>query len=243
MRHSAGTVREKEKLKSLHGMKKIQYIWDYYKLHFVVLFIVLYIIGYALYGHFTYKKPLLYTALVNVSASEKLTRKLSSDFLDSVQTDLSGEDFRLYTGLYLTDDADSPYHEYTYASQMKILASINAGQLDVVLMDKEAFDAFSQNGYLCNLEKLLSSSPLHNDLKPYLVTNTAILEDNSIDLALDPSVAYQAVTDEYPMALDLSQQGLIQEAGFTDTVYLGIIENSPRKKMAINYIYYLFSEN
>ncbi len=28
---------EREKLKNLHGLKKVQYIWDYYKLPIVVL--------------------------------------------------------------------------------------------------------------------------------------------------------------------------------------------------------------
>ena len=39
---------EREKLKSLYGLKKIQYIWDYYKLPIVILCIFLYIIGYSL---------------------------------------------------------------------------------------------------------------------------------------------------------------------------------------------------
>ena len=148
---------------------------------------------------------------------------------------------QLYTGLYLTDDETNPYHEYTYASSMKILASIDGKQLDVVLMNKEAFDAFSQNGYLCDLEELLSSEDvdLYNRLKPHLVTNTVILEDNSTDLQLDPSITYQAVTEEHPFGLDLSQTSMISDAGFSDIVYLGIIANSPRTEEAIDYVRYL----
>ena len=89
---------EREKLKSLYGLKKIQYIWDYYKLPIVILCIFLYIIGYSLYGHFTHKENVLYTALVNVSASESLTRQLSTDFLDSLDADTSKETLQLYAG-------------------------------------------------------------------------------------------------------------------------------------------------
>ena len=235
---------EREKLKNLHGLKKVQYIWDYYKLPIVVLCIFLYIITYSLYGHFTHKETVLYTALVNVSASESLTAQLSTDFLDFIDTDTSKETMQLYTGLYLTDDETNPYHEYTYASRMKILAAIDSEQLDVVLMNKEAFDAFSQNGYLCNLEELLSDqdSALYNRLKPNLVTNTIILQDNSIDLQFDSSLTYEAVTEEHPVGLDLSMADLIHRAGFDDTVYLGIIQNSTHKDAAINYVQYLFSE-
>ncbi|MDY5845700.1 MAG: hypothetical protein SPJ92_04025 [Bariatricus sp.] len=232
---------ELEKLKTLHGPQKIRYIWDYYKLPIVVLCILLYILGYSLYGHFTHKETILYTALVNVSASDSLTEQLSTGFLDSLDQDTSKTTMQLYTGLYLTDDETNPYHEYTYASRMKILASIDGKQLDVVLMNKEAFDAFSQNGYLCDLEELLSSEDvdLYNRLKPHLVTNTVILEDNSTDLQLDPSITYQAVTEEHPFGLDLSQTSMISDAGFSDIVYLGIIANSPRTEEAINYVRYL----
>lgn len=232
---------ELEKLKTLHGPQKIRYIWDYYKLPIVVLCILLYILGYSLYGHFTHKETILYTALVNVSASDSLTEQLSTGFLDSLDQDTSKTTMQLYTGLYLTDDKTNPYHEYTYASRMKILASIDGKQLDVVLMNKEAFDAFSQNGYLCDLEELLSSEDvdLYNRLKPHLVTNTVILEDNSTDLQLDPSITYQAVTEEHPFGLDLSQTSMISDAGFSDIVYLGIIANSPRTEEAIDYVRYL----
>ena len=232
---------ELEKLKTLHGPQKIRYIWDYYKLPIVVLCILLYILGYSLYGHFTHTEKILYTALVNVSASDSLTEQLSTGFLDSLDQDTSKTTMQLYTGLYLTDDETNPYHEYTYASRMKILASIDGKQLDVVLMNKEAFDAFSQNGYLCDLEELLSSEDvdLYNRLKPHLVTNTVILEDNSTDLQLDPSITYQAVTEEHPFGLDLSQTSMISDAGFSDIVYLGIIANSPRTEEAIDYVRYL----
>lgn len=235
---------EKGKLNNLHGRKKIQYIWDYYKLPLVVLGIILYIISYALYGHFTHREPVLYTALVNVNASESLNKQLSSDFLDVLDGNPSKETVQLYTGLYLTDDEASPYHAYTYASRIKILAAIDGEQMDVVLMNKEAFDTFSQNGYLCDLEKLLSSKDvaLYDSLKPFLLTNTVILEDNAIDLQFDSSITYQAVTDTYVMGLDMSQTGLIHQAGFEDTVYLGIIQNSTHKDTAIKYIKYLFSE-
>ena len=201
----------------------------------------MYRLGYSLYGHFTHKEKILYTALVNVSASDSLTEQLSTGFLDSLDQDTSKTTMQLYTGLYLTDDETNPYHEYTYASRMKILASIDGKQLDVVLMNKEAFDAFSQNGYLCDLEELLSSEDvdLYNRLKPHLVTNTVILEDNSTDLQLDPSITYQAVTEEHPFGLDLSQTSMISDAGFSDIVYLGIIANSPRTEEAIDYVRYL----
>lgn len=38
------------------------------------------------------------------------------------------------------------------------------------------------------------------------------------------------------------KKGFFKEAGFGDDVYLGVLKNSPRVDMAIEYISYLFSE-
>lgn len=236
---------EKEKLATLHGAQKIQYIWDYYKLPIVVICIFMYILCYFLYRHFTHKETVLYTALVNVVASDSLTEQLSTGFLNSAEFDSSKNDLQLYTGLYLTNDEANPYYEYTYASRVKILALIDSEQLDVVLMNREAFDIFSQNGYLCNLEELLYASDppdIYTALKPYFVTNLVILEDNYVDAQLDPSIPYQAITEEYVTGIDLSQAHLIRQAGFDDIMYLGIIDNSTHKSTSSAYIEYLFSE-
>lgn len=154
--HKPFAFAKDENLRTLHGTKKLQYIWDYYKLPLVILGIFLYIIGYVVYGHITHKDTVLYTALVNVTAGEDLSNGLSSGFLDAHNINASDNKLELYTGLYLTTDETNEYHEYTYASRMKIQAAIDGELMDVVLMNKEAFDAFSQSGYLYNLEEFFA---------------------------------------------------------------------------------------
>lgn len=205
---------KKEQWERLNRKQKIQFIWDYYKFPIVVCLIFIYIIGYNIYGYFSRKEALLYTALVNVSAGEQLEKQLGDGFMEFTGADASKNEIVLYKGLYLTSDQNNPNHEYTYASRIKIIASVDNEQLDIVLMNKEAFDAFSQNGYLCNLKELL--------------------QDSAPD-----SPAYQAVTEEYPMGLDVSREGLFKEAGFEEPVYLGVIANSPRMDAAVEYINFI----
>lgn len=220
----------------------LQYLWDYYKLPLAAFAIAAYIILYAAYSHFTHKDTVLYAALVNVAIGETLTEELSSQFLTAQNLNPDKNTLRLYSGLYLTDDENNLYHEYTYASRMKILASIDAEQLDIALMNKEAFDAFSQKGYLYNLDELLAEQTpaLRKQLAPYFVTNTEILEDNSDALLFDSSAVYHAETKAYPMGLNLSDSPLIRKGGFSETVYLGIIKNSPRMNVVLDYLGYLF---
>lgn len=233
---------EKEKWNSMNSAKRMQYIWDYYKLPVIVICILIYSIGCMTYKHYTRKAPVLYTSLINVAASESLTQQLSDGYLGYIGADTHKTSCTLYTGWYLTGNAASEYFEYTYATRMKVLASIDGEQLDVVLMNREAFDAFAQSGYLTNLERLLGEYPdLYESAKPYLTVNLEILEDNSSDLLLDSSLEYESTTAEYPMAVDLSKLGLLKDAGFQDSVYFGIIRNSPRMEAAAEYLRYLIS--
>lgn len=234
----------KETGHSLHGKKRLQFIWDYYKLPIAVLCITVYAALSILHSRLAKKDILLYTALVNVAAGDDLTDKLDRMFLESENIDPSKNMLRIYSGLYLTEDTDSAFHEYTFASRTKILAAIDAEQLDVVLMNKEAFDSFSQNGYLCSLDKLLSREDpaLFQMLEPYFMENAIILEDNKIDLYLDESADYHARTETHLTGLDLSACPAIQDAGFEDTVYLGIVDNSPRKNTAVAYLQYLYKD-
>ena len=242
--HKLSALIKDENLRRLHGGKKMQYIWDYYKLPITILCIVLYVIGYGIYGRLTHKDTVLYTALVNVNAGADLTGGLTSDFLESLDLNPSKNNLELYTGLYLTDDELNEYHEYTYASRMKIQATIDGELMDVVLMNKEAFDAFSQSGYLHDPDELLreKNPELYSLLSDDLAKNIVILEDNSMDMLFDTSLVYSAQTEESFYGIDLSRTALISQAGFGEPVYLGIIANSPRVDTVLMYLQYLFAD-
>lgn len=241
MQEKNAHISETEKLRRLSGRKKLQYLWDYYKLHFAAICVLLYILGYMLYGHFTQKNNVLYAAFINIAPSESLTEKLSGGFLASRGLDSDKNAFYLYTGLYLTTDEANPYHQYTYASRVKLIAAIDAETLDVVLMDQETFDAFSRNGYLYNMEKFLSEADpaLYQGCQDLLRENTITLEDNAEEAALGQSLSYTAETETHPLALDISQTPLLKDSGFTEPVFLGIIKNTPRKEEAVEYIRYV----
>lgn len=232
-------------VKDVRGTKaKLGYIWEYYKLPIVVACIILYIIGYFLHLQLTKKDVLLYLALVNMNTGEELTQELDDGFLTYVGANPKKEDLELYTGLYLTDDETNLNYEYVYASNTKITASIGAKQLDLVLMDQDGFDLLAQRGYLCNIEELLASEDpqLLESVRDELAVGTVILEDNSVDTALHPELEYTAVTDEYPMAVSLSQSPRIREAGFDGNVYLGVIPETERADTAVEYLRYLMGE-
>lgn len=231
------------KILELHGKKRLEYIWNYYKLHIGVLLVGIYVIIYIIFRIVTATTPEIYLGFVNVSAGTDLMQVLTDDFLEELNTGNPRSSIYKYEGLLLTENVDSSNANYVQASQIKILAAINGQMFDVVILDKEALDAFSQNGYLYNMEDFLEENApdQYEELKPYLVKDIEILQDNSDEIIFHPEVEYVSECTEYPMALDLSFCPAVSRAGFGQTIYLAVIRNSARPEVAGNYISYLES--
>lgn len=219
---------------------KAGYIFEYYKLPIIVGLTALYLVGSTVYRQVTKKDIVLYSAYINVSAGEDLEAQLNEGFLSACGVDLRKNEVYLYSGLYLSDDPSFENHQYQYASRMKLMAAIEAKQLDVMLMNREAYDIYSHKGWLLDLNELLSSDEaLYPLVEPYLTTNKIILEDNAIEYTLNEATRYYEITEEAVNGLDVSQFPMFQQAGFGEPVYLGVMGNSPRIPAAVEYIAYL----
>lgn len=144
-----------ETLRSLHGRKKWEHLWAYYKLPLVLILIALYVIGYISYRNLTRKEDVLYLAMVNVSAGSDLTKQLTDGFAQEQQLTRK-QQVNLLGGLLLSE-SDSADEQYVYASEMKLLGAISAQRLDIVLMDEKACAALQEEGYFLDLRTLDSS--------------------------------------------------------------------------------------
>lgn len=228
---------------SFQGMslaKKAEYICEYYWRPIVVGLAALLFVGSTVYRQLTKKEVLLYSALINLSVADDFKSQLNEGFVSASGANPKKSEVYLYGGLYLSEDPSLENHEYQYASKLKLMAAIEAKQLDVVLMNKEAYDIYSQNGYLLDFHSVLASDDsLYQLLEPHLTTNTVIIEDNAIEYALHETNRYQAVTEKVTNGLDVSMFPMFQEAGFSDSVYLGVIGNSPRLPAVVQYVVYL----
>lgn len=219
---------------------RADYIWTYYKLPIALGLAALFLLCSTVYCQITKKEAVLYSAHINVSAGEALESQLDGGFVSSIGASPQKAEIYLYRGIYLSDDPSPENHQYGYASKLKLTAAIEAKQLDVVLMNREAYDIFSQNGYLLDLRKLLASNaPLYQVLESQLTANTVILEDNAIEYSLNETSQYQVATEEVANGLEISASPMFQAAGFSEPVYLGVIANSPRIPTVMQYIGYL----
>jgi len=141
-RNPTMTKTDRDTLRSLHGRKKWEHIWAYYKLPIAIVLIIVYILGYAAYRHVTKKEDVLYLGLVNITAeAQGLTKKQQVDLL---------------SGLLLSE-SERAEEQYVYASEMKLLGAVSAQRLDVVLMDEYARDRLLADDYFLDLRTLDAS--------------------------------------------------------------------------------------
>ncbi len=224
--------------RQLTPAKKLDHILTYYKIPLILLAFALIVLGDVCWRHFTKKETLLYAAYSNVAVGEELDRALTEDFIAYLGENPKKNQVQVYRELYLSSDPSTENHQYAYASRLKLLATIQAQEIDLVLMNQEAYDFLSGEGYLAELPPLLDSA-LAVRLEPLLTANTVILEDNSIELTLNEADAYEAVTEEAVNALTVNGLPLFQDAGFPGPVYLGVIGNTPRLPAVLEYLEYL----
>ena len=214
--------------------EKAEHIFTYHKWTILLVLVALIVLGSIIHRQLTQKKPVLYLAVINVSFGEDVQKSLTEDFVTGAGFDERRQEVYLYRDLYLSEDADTLNHEYAYASKVKLSGAISAGKLDLVLMNREAYDIFSRQGYLLEL------TSLPNELSPFLTMNEVILSDNSVDYLLGNAEEEQVVTETVPNSLTVSSLPLFRDAGFDGDLYLGVVSNSSRQEEAAAYLRYLF---
>ena len=234
---------EKEKaahkaaFQAMSPAEKAEHIFTYHKWTILLILLVLFVLGSIIHRQLTQKKPVLYLAVINTTFGEDVEKRLTEDFLTETGGDARRQEVYLYRDLYLSENADTLNHEYAYASKVKLSGAISAEKLDLVLMNKEAYDIFSQQGYLLEL------TSLPEEFSSLLTKNEVILSDNSVDYLLGNAAEEQFVTETVPNALAVSSLPLFRDAGFDGELYIGVVSNSIRQEEAEAYIRYLVGLN
>jgi len=170
----AERAENKEALARMNLPQRLDHIFEYYKFPLVLILIAVVAVGSVLYYRLTRKEALLYVAYANVSVGETLDSVLIEDYPRAIGADPRKCEVKLYRNLYLSQDATVQNHEYAYASQMKVMAAMSNGQLDVVLMNREAYDIMSKGGYLLPLDDFLKGD-LFRRAADNLIKNSVIL--------------------------------------------------------------------
>ena len=198
--------------KQLNKKQRLQYIWDYYKIHIMATVAIICIIISIARTALSSKEINLYMAFVNFAPTEVQVKEL---------TEAPNLKISTYSNLLITEDPDSDALEYAYASSMKLMAAINDDKLDLLVTDSFGIDMANSNEYLTNVDTYIRS--IDSSLADSL-TEHYIYDDNN-----------------QPYAIDLSFTPFFKKANFSDKIYLGIIADEDKGNEEIQWIKYITS--
>lgn len=225
--------RRRERFAAMSPKEKLEHILLYYKGAILLVLAAVLALGYTVCDVLSRKEPVLHLAYLNVAVGAELEERLSGDYLADAGLDPDKTEIHFYRDLYLSETPAAADHEYAYTSKLKVMATIQSKLLDVVLMNREAYNLCSASGYLLDLTTLVPEGTT------CLTENTVVLSDNAVELSLGQADTYVAETVTVCNAIELTRLPQFQEAGFSGEVYLGIIANTPRLEACRDYLEFL----
>ena len=216
---------KKKKFKTLSFFAKIQYIWQYYKLHILAVILVVLAVGAFINSYIrTNYDNVCYIAVAEGSIPNQSDNKdvLSTGFASYLGVNGKSERIDIdYTYSIVGDALDEAN---TTIDINKIYTLAATENLDGYLTEREYIDFFSSNKetFLYDLRELLSA--------------------NEMDVLSDYLVYYvDGKGESIPFAVDLSEAPLIKDSGLTlkDPCY-GVVVTSKYPENAVGFIRYVF---
>lgn len=221
--------------------QKLGHIWLYHKWPILLSLTAVLVLGSVIYRVLTRKEPVLYLALVNVAVGSELEQPLTEGFLEAAGFDPARQALQLYPDLYLARETDEQTHRSAYATRIKLMASVEQQQLDLILMSGESYGILSSQGYLLPVAELLEQAPeLTDALAPLITENEVTLEDNDIEYQLGEAAEHRVVTETVANGLRLDPLPFFA-ARFEEPLYLGIVANTPRRGVCLDFLRYLLA--
>lgn len=241
--------------KSMSAGDRASYIWMYYKIPIIIGVVILYFIGYWIARWVTRTNEILYTGSVNLVLSGEQQHALTDAYTSDPARGFGKRDRVSFTDMgFISDDPNAWVSPVAGATQVKLLASIAADQLDVVFMDQAAFDIFSADDALLDLEALAegriefesgdgsdsesTGNEVSQENMTYLAGISGSFVENTVS-GVEGEDGEKSPDTRKWLGIDMTDNPLFQGAGFDGPVYAGILAQSSRIDESIDYLQYV----
>lgn len=219
---------EKEKLKDMNLKEKLAYLWEYYKIHALVIIGVVALIIYIVREIVTPDINTVFNAVVINSPVDSIEmQKFADSFGQHLQLDPRRENVTINDGFY-TDSVMAN-------SALSAIPAYIAGKiLDVIIAPESEIQPYAANGYLKKLSEALPTD-IYSSLTDYFYMS---------ELNDDPDNPDNFVSsEESPYGIYLDNTKLFKGRKYNSESYvLGIVVNSQHTDNAVEFIKYLFEE-
>lgn len=215
----------KDKISQLSTKEKIEYFWEYYKIHAIAVIFTVTAVIYSIYVFSTKTEDISHGFMIN-GACLTSPSVIAEDYLDYANITDEKKSIMVDTSLYLDLDANDMT---SMEATIKINTLIPAKQIDYMIATKEIIQHYSSNNFFLSLDDVL-------ELKEFDYISDQIL---TIDFTLEDHY-YQG---EHPMAINISDSPKLAEWGaYTEEdAYIAFIGNSERLEGAVDFLNYLYT--
>lgn len=211
---------------------KLEYLWDYYKLHLLSLLILLvFNIACLLIWHQNSKPILLNGYLLNTNWGDEQAQELLEEYASFGAYNL--DDYNAYFNSSVFIDTAIKDQMSTVA-YTKVMNDIDMEDIDFFFCNQEMFDYFGERETFLNLETSMPKD-LYQHFQEQLIT-TEIADDNG-----NITYSYVAGIDisNSPVLERLQQQRNLYEDG---TIYFTVPYNSQHLEQVWSFLEFLYTE-
>lgn len=240
---------EREAIKHGTLKQKLEYFWDYYKLHTLLIVGTIAVIIGIIVSVVTKKEIVLSGVLINCGGvlTEEPSEQLTGDFLDLLQLDPRKYEIALNTSLTYSTDQDADELS-AYTGQI-LVAQASSGSLDFITGDQNTMMGVAYSDFLIDLSTILSEEELAL-YEPYLLyIDLEVLEKlnnldsatASIELELPDCTKPETMTTPIPVMIDVSSCKHLTDFYplSTESLIFGVVINSPRTETTVQFIDFL----
>lgn len=227
---------------------KVEYIWEYYKLHILVVVFVVYFIGSVIYNNVTAKEYVLQGIFLNTLVESETVLEMEQDFIEAYPIDTSSEEVFFDASMYYSDDSDAM--ETSYQTIQVLATRVAAGEIDFMVADVATLYDFAYDQYFAELSEILSEEQL-KDYEPYLLYyDKAVLKElSNIDYTAEviPEIALpdpskpELMEEPVPVMIDVSFSEKISALYpvSKETYAFAFVVNGMHKEKAVELLEYL----
>ena len=206
--------------KEMTTKKKIEYIWDYYKVIILCSIFAIYAISSAIYNKVTEKECLLKIIMVNGNIPYD-GAIFADDFLQEQNLNLDEYEIVVSSvGLGLTEKN----YQQDYYSVQALIVRLTSGSVDILSAPENILKDYATEGYLTDLTTVFTSEELKN-YKEFLIYTTD-----------------SETNETYPCAFDLSNSSWINEYGYySGDCQFGIVYSSTHPELTKEFLLFILN--
>jgi len=215
---------EGAKLREMTFGEKLEYIWEYYKVHIIITAVLVFFTASmikVIYNNIKYEE-IFHCAIVNSILSGTEENYLEEGFGEYLGIDKEHDLLTFDSSyMFLWDNISYNTSDVTYTSRMKVAAALGARTLDIFVADSTYIEAGAPEMQFYDLSEILPDE-LYALVEPHLFY---VADENGV---------------EKPFAINISGTHLDKEVFYQEPPYLAIVSNTTHLESAIEFVKYAF---